>query len=111
MCRSWKHSRPSVVASGSPAPISSACAHSSFYREIPGLSETWFAFHPLFREILGDELARTTEADSVAALHWQIATWFAGRLVAGRGASLRRGRRHPGRGHAHRVAIERGVRA
>ncbi|MDF2760755.1 MAG: ATP-dependent transcriptional regulator, MalT-like, LuxR family, partial [Thermomicrobiales bacterium] len=32
------------------------------YREIPGLSETWFAFHPLFREILGDELARTTDA-------------------------------------------------
>ena len=81
------------------------------YREIPGLSETWFAFHPLFREILGDELARTTEADSVAALHWQIATWFATAGSSGRGASLRRGRRHPGRGHAHRVAIERGVRA
>ena len=47
------------------------------YREIPGLSETWFAFHPLFREILGDELARTTEADAVAALHRQIAAWFA----------------------------------
>ena len=47
------------------------------YREIPGLSETWFAFHPLFREILGDELARTTDADAVAALHRQIAAWFA----------------------------------
>ena len=63
------------------------------YRGIPGLSETWFAFHPLFREILGDELARTTEADSVAALHWQIAGFATAELSAGRGASLRRGRR------------------
>ena len=47
------------------------------YREIPGLSETWFAFHPLFREILGNELARTTDAVAVAALHRQIAAWFA----------------------------------
>src|SRR5829696_8842159 len=47
------------------------------YREIPGLSETWFAFHPLFREILGNELAHTTDASSVAALHRQIAAWFA----------------------------------
>ena len=31
------------------------------YREIPGLSETWFAYHPLFRDILRDELARTME--------------------------------------------------
>ncbi|MCD6059657.1 MAG: ATP-dependent transcriptional regulator, MalT-like, LuxR family [Thermomicrobiales bacterium] len=43
---------------------------------IPGLSETWFAFHPLFREILGDELARTTDAGAVSALHWEIASWF-----------------------------------
>jgi LuxR family maltose regulon positive regulatory protein len=47
------------------------------YREIPGLSETWFAFHPLFREILGDELVQTTEADAISALHRRIAAWFA----------------------------------
>ena len=47
------------------------------YREIPGLSETWFAFHPLFREILGDELVRTADADAVADLHRHIAEWFA----------------------------------
>jgi LuxR family maltose regulon positive regulatory protein len=47
------------------------------YREIPGLSETWFAFHPLFREILGDELARTAGPDAVSALHRHIASWFA----------------------------------
>jgi LuxR family transcriptional regulator, maltose regulon positive regulatory protein len=47
------------------------------YREIAGLSETWFAFHPLFREILGDELTRTAGPGAVSALHQHIAAWFA----------------------------------
>jgi LuxR family transcriptional regulator, maltose regulon positive regulatory protein len=46
------------------------------YREIPGLSETWFAFHALFRDILSEELARTAEPGAVSALHRHIAEWF-----------------------------------
>jgi LuxR family transcriptional regulator, maltose regulon positive regulatory protein len=46
------------------------------YREIPELSETWFAFHPLFRDILGEELVRTAEPNAVSALHRHIAEWF-----------------------------------
>ena len=47
------------------------------FREIPGLSETWFAYHPLFREILRRELERTSEAAAITALRRTIAQWFA----------------------------------
>ena len=47
------------------------------FREIPGLSETWFAYHPLFREVLRRELERTTDAAAIAALRRTIARWFA----------------------------------
>ncbi|HEX5992149.1 MAG TPA: hypothetical protein VFY70_06230, partial [Thermomicrobiales bacterium] len=47
------------------------------FREIPGLSETWFAYHPLFREVLRRELERTTDAAAIAARRRSIAQWFA----------------------------------
>ena len=47
------------------------------FREIPGLSETWFAYHPLFREVLRRELERTTDAVVIAARRRSIARWFA----------------------------------
>ncbi len=47
------------------------------FREIPGLSETWFAYHPLFREVLRRELERTTDAAAIADLQLTIARWFA----------------------------------
>ena len=47
------------------------------FREIPGLTETWFAYHPLFREVLHRELARNTDAAAIAALRRSIAQWFA----------------------------------
>jgi LuxR family maltose regulon positive regulatory protein len=48
------------------------------FREIPGLSETWFAYHPLFRAVLRDELERSTEPSEIGDLHRSIAQWFAG---------------------------------
>ena len=47
------------------------------FREIPGLSETWFAYHPLFREVLRRELERTMDAAAIAARWRSIARWFA----------------------------------
>ena len=47
------------------------------FREIPGLEETWFAYHPLFRDILRHELERTTDAGAIAALQRSAAHWFA----------------------------------
>jgi LuxR family maltose regulon positive regulatory protein len=47
------------------------------YREIPGLAETWFAYHPLFRDILRHELERTVDAAAIADLHRSAARWFA----------------------------------
>ncbi|HEU5432918.1 MAG TPA: LuxR C-terminal-related transcriptional regulator, partial [Thermomicrobiales bacterium] len=47
------------------------------YREIPGLSDTWFAYHPLFRDVLRRELARTMDAAAIARLHHGVAGWFA----------------------------------
>jgi LuxR family maltose regulon positive regulatory protein len=47
------------------------------FREIPGLSETWFAYHPLFREVLRRELERTTDAAAIVARRRSIARWFA----------------------------------
>ncbi|HEU0116580.1 MAG TPA: hypothetical protein VFQ80_17950, partial [Thermomicrobiales bacterium] len=47
------------------------------YREIPGLDDTWFAYHPLFRDVLGRELARTMDPAVVARLHRGAADWFA----------------------------------
>ncbi len=47
------------------------------YREIPGLSETWFAYHPVFRDALRHEVERTMDAEAIAELHRSIAQWFA----------------------------------
>jgi LuxR family transcriptional regulator, maltose regulon positive regulatory protein len=47
------------------------------FREIPGLSETWFAYHPLFRDVLRSELERTTDGAAIADLRRSIARWFA----------------------------------
>jgi LuxR family maltose regulon positive regulatory protein len=47
------------------------------FREIPGLNEIWFAYHPLFRDVLRGELERTTDAASIAAVRRSIARWFA----------------------------------
>ena len=47
------------------------------FREIPGLDETWFAYHPLFRAVLRGELERTSDTAAIAALHRTIAGWFA----------------------------------
>ena len=47
------------------------------FREIPGLEETWFTYHPLFRDILRGELQRTLEEPEIAALRRGIAHWFA----------------------------------
>ncbi len=48
------------------------------FREIPGLHETWFAFHPLFREILRGELQRNLDEPALASLRRGVAQWFAG---------------------------------
>jgi LuxR family maltose regulon positive regulatory protein len=47
------------------------------FREIPGLDETWFSYHPLFRDILRSELQRTFDDPTIAALRRDIAGWFA----------------------------------
>src|SRR5215212_247610 len=47
------------------------------FREIPGLSETWFAYHPLFRDVLRRELERTADAAAIAVRRQSIARWFA----------------------------------
>lgn len=47
------------------------------FREIPGLEETWFAYHPLFRAVLRSELERLLDSAGLAALHRTIAGWFA----------------------------------
>ncbi len=47
------------------------------YREIPGLSETWYAFHPLFRDAFRRELERTMDAPAIARLHQGAARRFA----------------------------------
>ncbi|MFT4038747.1 MAG: LuxR C-terminal-related transcriptional regulator [Thermomicrobiales bacterium] len=48
------------------------------FREIPGLPETWYAFHPLFREVLRGELERSLDEAAIEALRHVIAQWFAG---------------------------------
>jgi LuxR family maltose regulon positive regulatory protein len=47
------------------------------FREIPGLAETWFAYHPLFRDVLRHELARTVDAQAIANLRRSAAGWYA----------------------------------
>jgi LuxR family transcriptional regulator, maltose regulon positive regulatory protein len=47
------------------------------FREIPGLSEVWFAYHVVFRAILRQELERLTGNDGIAGVHRLIARWFA----------------------------------
>lgn len=47
------------------------------FREIPGLGETWFAYHPVFRDILQGELQRSLDARGVTILRQEIAQWFA----------------------------------
>jgi LuxR family maltose regulon positive regulatory protein len=43
------------------------------FREIPGLTETWFAYHPLFRNVLRRELERTMAVARIADLRRRIA--------------------------------------
>jgi LuxR family maltose regulon positive regulatory protein len=47
------------------------------FREIPGLDETWFAYHPLFRDILQGELQRNVEETEISVLRRVIAHWLA----------------------------------
>ncbi len=47
------------------------------FREVPGLPETWFAYHSLFREILSNELERTHDPSTLVGLRRDIARWFA----------------------------------
>jgi LuxR family maltose regulon positive regulatory protein len=47
------------------------------FREIPGLSEPWYAYHRLFRAVLKRELERTTGTEGIAALRRRLAQWFA----------------------------------
>ena len=47
------------------------------FREVPGLSETWFAYHPLFRDVLHRELEHTTDAAAISDLRRRVARWFA----------------------------------
>jgi LuxR family maltose regulon positive regulatory protein len=47
------------------------------FREMPGLGGTWFAYHPVFRQVLRRELERTSDAATIADLRRTIATWFA----------------------------------
>ncbi len=47
------------------------------FREIPGLSEPWYAYHSLFRDVLYRELERTAGAEGIAALRQRLAQWFA----------------------------------
>src|SRR5262245_4507392 len=46
------------------------------FRELPGLDETWFAFHPLLRGVLRGELERSSDAAAIADLHRTAAGWF-----------------------------------
>lgn len=46
------------------------------FREIPGLDDTWYAYHPLFRETFLRQLTGEHAAD-LAALHHAAAAWFA----------------------------------
>jgi LuxR family maltose regulon positive regulatory protein len=48
------------------------------YREVPGLSDTWFAYHPLFQSALRRELERTTSGQTIAEVRRYAAAWFAG---------------------------------
>lgn len=52
------------------------------FREMPGHTETTFAFHPLFREAFRALLTRRPDAE-VAELHRAIARWFADHGQAG----------------------------
>lgn len=47
------------------------------FREIPGLDETWFTYHVLFREVLRTEFERTSDSAAIADLHRIAAGWFA----------------------------------
>lgn len=47
------------------------------YREIPGLDEPWYAYHPVFREALRSELERTTCPEAIADVRRSAARWFA----------------------------------
>ena len=46
------------------------------FREVPGQSETWFTYHPLFRDVLHRELERTTDAAAISDLRRRVAGWF-----------------------------------
>jgi LuxR family maltose regulon positive regulatory protein len=48
------------------------------YREIPGLSDTWFAYHALFRDALRREFERSADAGARDELHRSVAEWFTG---------------------------------
>ncbi|MFN8665436.1 MAG: hypothetical protein U0075_26385 [Thermomicrobiales bacterium] len=48
------------------------------FREIPGLDDTWFAYHALFREVLRGELRRSFDDAAISSLQREIALWFAG---------------------------------
>ncbi|MCA9879761.1 MAG: hypothetical protein KC442_18335, partial [Thermomicrobiales bacterium] len=46
-------------------------------REVPGSDGGWFAFHPLFRDVLVDHLRRSSGEEAVRAVHRLLARWFA----------------------------------
>ncbi|MFN8663092.1 MAG: hypothetical protein U0075_14485 [Thermomicrobiales bacterium] len=48
------------------------------FREIPGLDDTWFAYHALFRGLARRELRRSFDDAAISSLQREIAPWFAG---------------------------------
>lgn len=46
-------------------------------REVPGSDGVWFAFHPLFRDVLVDYLRRSSGEEAVPDVHRFLAGWFA----------------------------------
>lgn len=50
--------------------------HLDLFREVPALTEPWYAFHALFREILLQELERTTPAETIVQLRRSAAAWL-----------------------------------
>ena len=48
------------------------------FREVPGQAETWYAFHPLFRDVLRRDLERTTAEPALADTRRTAAGWLAG---------------------------------
>lgn len=58
------------------------------FREIPGLDETWYAYHPLFRNVLRHELERTVSGETATDLRRMAANWFAGAGLIGEAVAL-----------------------